>query len=168
MIEYFVKNLVFFALAAVTFLLIRLTLNRTKLNGKSDGKTLRYPLGYRLAPLITLGFFAVVVFLYFIFGAKNWLYVVAAAVVAAVGLCVSLCFSLWRVVIKDESFVFRSCLGTSVEYFYKDLQQKNEPSGAKWFFVCDGQKVFTMPFFVRGGNKLLSAYDNYYNRQPKA
>lgn len=167
--EYFYKNLVFIALAVATFLIIKLILRKTKFKNKEVGTTLKYPLSYRLAPLCTLGFFAAVLGLAAIVGIKtHHIYVIAAGIVALGGLITALGLSLWKVEIGEDSFIYVNYFGKKKKFAYIDLEIDRPASTTKWYFYKDKIKVFTMRFFIRGGNKLASAYEDYLCKIGKA
>ncbi|MBE5730924.1 MAG: hypothetical protein E7350_03140 [Clostridiales bacterium] len=163
-IEYFIKNLVFLALVAITFLCFRLILVKSKFQGKGNGNILKYPLGYRLAPLVTVGFFAVVAALVGLFAEEDVLYVIASGIVAFGGLLVSLSWSLWRVEISEDGFTYTNCFGKKRRYVYANLEHKQAYSDPKWHFYQGEIKVLTMPLFIQNRDKLLSAYYHYKNK----
>lgn len=88
MIEYFIKNLIFFALTIVTFLIFRLILNKSKFKSDTDSNVLRFPLAYRLAPLCTVGYFVMVMLLVMLFAKGDLIYVIVASIVALGGIVV--------------------------------------------------------------------------------
>ena len=160
--EYFIKNMAFFALTVITFLLVKLIIYKSKLNAiPRKANVLRYPLAYRLAPLVTVGYFAVVTALVYIFGAKDWIYSIASGVVAVGGVVLSICWSLWRVVIRYDNFVFTNCFGNRITLMYVELELRETVQGAKWHFYRGSEQVFCMPFFVQCRDKLSNAYYDY-------
>lgn len=168
LIEYFIKNLIFLALVAITFLCFRLILSKSKFQGRGKGTVLKYPLSYRLAPLVTVGFFAVVTALVFTLAKNDLVYVVASGIVAFGGLLVSLSWSLWRVKIGEDGFTHINCFGKKRRYVYAILEHKQAEGDPKWHFYQGEIKVFTMPLFIQNRDKLLSAYYHYKNKHNKS
>ncbi|MCH5163946.1 MAG: hypothetical protein J1F36_02895 [Clostridiales bacterium] len=162
MIEYFIKNLIFFALTAVAFLLFKLILSKAKFKSDKDRNVLRYPLAYRLAPLCIVGYFMVVTLLVALFAKSDLIYVIVAGIVALGGVVTIVLWSLWRVEIKETEFVYTNILGKKRTYGYGDLQLTKDESGMKWFFYKGEEKVLSLPYFIQNREKLIKAYENYF------
>lgn len=162
MIEYFIKNLIFFALTIITFLIFKLILNKSKFKSGNDSNVLKYPLAYRLAPLCTVGYFGVVTLLVMLFAKGDFIYVIAASIVALGGIVTIVLWSLWRVEIKETEFVYTNMLNKKRTYGYSDLRLIKDANGIKWFFYKGQEKVFYMPYFIQNREKLVKAYENFF------
>ena len=164
MIEYFIKNMIFFALTIVAFLIFKLILNKSKFKSGNDSDVLKYPLAYRLAPLCTVVYFCVVTLLVVLFASSDLIYVIAAAIVALGGIVTIVLWSLWKVEIKDTGFVFTNFFGRKRTYGYGDLQLIKDENGMKWFFYKGGEKVLYMPYFIQNREKLVKAYEDFLDK----
>ena len=77
-------------------------------------------------------------------------------------------WSLWRVDIQDEGFIYRNFWGRKKAYKYEDLEYEMHPRGLKWFFYKDGKKVFCMAYYIEGGDFLEKKYRKYMQKKRKA
>ena len=159
MTEYFVKNLIFFALTIAAAVAFRLVLAKTKFRGGKVGDVLKFPLSYRLAPLIFAAYFAVVALLVLLFAKGDYIYMIVAGIVAVAALPIALGWSLWKVEIGEDGFAFRNCFGIKHRYVYRDLELEEHPSGMKWYFVLGQKRVLCVRRFVRGGDRLKDKFD---------
>lgn len=166
-VEYFIKNLIFIAIAVVACFAYRFIINKTKLSKKSESKTLRYPIAYRLAPLIAIVYLGVIWGLVALFAPRDIIYVYAAAVMAAFGFVVFVARSLWRVNIKSDCFTVVSFFGVKHTYGYENLQLSKNEKGTKWIFFSGEITVFSLPFFIQDGDNLVEAYYSHAKQKSK-
>lgn len=166
MLEFFIKNLIFFGLTILATILFKLIIAKSKFRKKNSGNILKYPLGYRLAPLSFVGYCGVVTALAFWQGiGAHWQYVVVSGIVAAGGLIVMIVWSIWRVEFDETGFVYTSKAGKKNAYVFEKLELKQNEHGTKWYFYLDGVEVFCLPFYISGGKELLKAYEKIHNQK---
>lgn len=69
---------------------------------------------------------------------------------------ISIAFSLWKVEIKKESFIYRNCIGIQKEYFYKDIECKDA-----YTYYLGEKVVFRMPSYIKDGRLLYRIYKKH-------
>ena len=121
--------------------------------------TLRIPLFYRAVPIavccemITMGVY------FLIFQFEDFLpYIIIAGIICLPFLIMFITWSLWKVEIQDDGFVYRNFFGREAEYKYTDLEYEDHPKGLKWFFLKNGKKVLCIAFYVANGHVLYKRY----------
>ncbi|MBR2023376.1 MAG: hypothetical protein IJ996_02520, partial [Clostridia bacterium] len=77
------------------------------------------------------------------------------------GLTMFVCWSLWKVEVRRDSFTYRNFMGITKTYYYADLEWDIAHTGLKWWFFKDGKKVFCMAYFIEDENKLRRIYNKY-------
>ena len=143
-------------------LVFKLIMAKSKFKKTSKNNILRYPLGYRLAPLAFVGYFAVVTGLVLWQGIESdWFYMAVSGVVAVGGIVLMILWSLWRVKVGESSFMYVSITGKKRTYNYADLELVHNDSGTKWYFYLGQDCVFCMPYFITNGKSLEKAYENF-------
>ena len=120
----------------------------------SEGRILRLPRFYRIAsfvilfPLIPIGIYLL------IFQFEDWPYLFILGFIELLFIIRFVSFSLWKVEVKADSFVYRNWICRKREYQYVDLEYRPHPKGLKWFFYKGNKKVFCMPFYIENGDIL--------------
>ena len=79
-----------------------------------------------------------------------------------------ICWSLWKVEIYKDRFVYRNYFGIKREYKFCDLEYVMHPKGLKWYFYKDGKKVFCMAYFIENGDKLYRVYRKYKSKNKQS
>lgn len=79
-------------------------------------------------------------------------------------LLMSILWSLWKVEIRDEDFVFRNWFGKKRTYRYEDLELRYHPKGLKWYFYKGDKKVFIMAYYIDGRSLLERRYKKMHKK----
>lgn len=128
-------------------------------NGLNEKGVLRVPLLYRIVPIAVFMFCVFISLYILLFQFEDWPYILL--MMGAIGLPFLVMFimcSLWKVEIKDDSFLYRNFFGKKTEYEYNALEYKQHPKGLKWFFYKDGKKVFCMAYYIKNGDALYKRW----------
>lgn len=142
-------------------LIKRITQKRNQKANDTNNKTniLRIPSAYRITMLVcSIVSFGVSMLAFIIKGEAWQLGLMFFLIVALFMLILFICWSLWRVEIYKDCFIYRNYLGKRKEYKYSELEYRAHPKGLKWYFYKDGKKVFCMPYYIENENKLVKAY----------
>ena len=167
LVEYFIKNLIFIALAVVACLAYRLIVSKSKIGKRCKNKTLTYPLSRRLAPLVSLGYGVVVCMLVALIAPRDVIYAYAAILAAVFGVAVSATRFVWRVIVGEDKFTCVSFLGVKRTYGYEDLELRKNANGTKWVFYSGETVVFSVPYYIVGADSLVEAYYSYRRGKEK-
>lgn len=157
----YIKMLIFLAAVAATAFIVRLIRNKAKFRSDRYDGVLRYPLNYTLSPLLFVLFFAVTTVTVALTDLSEWYYIFLSGAVALGWTPFMIMWSIWKVEVGEEGFVYRNFVGKKTAYRYANLSVRVNERRTKWGFYVGEQCVFTMPFFVTDGERLKKAYDNY-------
>ena len=163
--EYYQILLITLALLILILILSRLVIKKTG-SEIQDKRILRIPMIYRIISLLVFCFSVVASVCILIFRSDDWPYIILW--MGFFGLPYSTMFimwSLWRVEIKGDGFVFRNFFGKKNEYKYSDLEYREHSNGRKWYFYKNNRKVLCIPYYVEGGNILEREYRKNKNKK---
>lgn len=122
---------------------------------------LKIPVQYRIVPLLLIGLYFFIVIIVLV-QKEDISYIIGGGVLIALpGLIMFICWSLWKVEVRRDEFVYRNFIGRTKKYKYAELEYDIANSGLKWYFYKDGKKVFCMPYYIEDGNKLERVYKRY-------
>lgn len=173
--KYFLRAMIILIpMLIVTFILkygIKYGLNKKKKKKEveetfsEEGYILKMPELYKIVPCIGI-IFLVLLSLYILLAQfEDWpLLIVGWFFFGLPSITMLICFSVWKVEVRKEEFVYRNFLGKIKIYEYKDLEHRYDERGLKWYFYKDGKKVFCMPYYIENGNKLERVYKKYQTK----
>lgn len=166
--KYFIRIVIIMIPLLVTTFVLKYTINKKQRNEvkeevfRTHECVLKMPMLYRVVPCMMIIFAALLSIYVLIAQFEDWPYLIILVVFMGVpGIAMLTCFSLWKVEIDKEKFLYRNFLGGTKIYYYKDLEQQYDGKGIKWYFYKGGKKVFCMPYYIKNGNKLLRVYKKY-------
>lgn len=120
---------------------------------------------YRMVLLADALFFSTLSIIFLIFQFEDWPYSVLFIVVLGIPPLIGfVCWSLWKVEILPEGFIYRNYFGVKHEYKFSDLEFKMHSKGLKWYFYKNGRKILCMPYYVKDENKLERAYKKFIQK----
>jgi hypothetical protein len=130
-----------------------------------EGCILKMPELYKIVPCMVI-IFAVIMSIYTLLAQfEDWPYLIILWFFFGLpSITMLICFSVWKVEVRKEEFVYRNFLGKIKIYEYKDLEHRYDERGLKWYFYKDGKKVFCMPYYIENGNKLERVYKKYQTK----
>ncbi len=154
----------FYLKLLITLIPLTLTLVFSRLVYKQDKDTekksvLKFPLLYRIVPLLVFCVTIILSVYILLFQFEDWPYIIV--LIGVVGLPFMITFimwSLWRIDIKDDGFMYRNFFGRKIEYQYEDLEYQMHPKGLKWYFYKGDKKVLCMAYYIEGGDILEKQY----------
>lgn len=173
--KYFVRAVVtLIPMFIVIFILkysIKYVLNKKKKKEEvgetfsEDGYILKMPELYRIVPCIGI-IFLILLSLYILLAQfEDWSCLIIAWFFFGIpSIIIFICFSVWKVEVRKEEFVYRNFIGKIKIYQYKDLEHRYDGRGLKWYFYKDEKKVFCMPYYIENGNKLERVYKKYCSK----
>lgn len=127
---------------------------------------LRIPFFYRLIFLLLLIFCIAISVCLMIFQFDEWPYlIILDGVFGLPSIIAFICWSLWKVDILPEGFIYRNYFGIKRKYYFADLEYKMHPKGSKWYFYKSGKKIICIPYYIEGGNKLERAYKKFFQKK---
>ena len=133
-----------------------------------DKNILEFPLFYRIVPLVLFGFSAVGSICILLFRFEEWSFIIIImGFFGLPSLIMFILWSLWRVDIKDNGFIYRNYFGRKKEYKYEDLEYKMHPKGLIRNFRKDGKKVLRMAYYIENGDRLDTLYHQYIKKHKK-
>ena len=173
--KYFVRAvIILIPMFIVTFILkygIKSALNKKKKKKEveetfsEDGYILKMPELYRIVPCIGLIFLIIMSIYTLLAQFEDCPYLIIVWFFFGIPCIIMLiCFSVWKVEVRKEEFVYRNFLGKIKIYEYKDLEHRYDGRGLKWYFYKDRKKVFCMPYYIEDGNKLERVYKKYQTK----
>lgn len=128
-------------------------------NISKKSKILKFPTSYKIIFLLVFVFCLCLAIFTIIFQREDWPYlIILFGFFGVPALVIYICWSLWKVEIHNSYFIYRNYLGINKKYLYSDLEYKEHQKGLKWYFYKDGKKIFCMPYYIKGENKLYKAY----------
>ncbi|MGN0824033.1 MAG: DUF6560 family protein [Candidatus Coproplasma sp.] len=123
---------------------------------------LRVPTFYRLVFLFLLIFCIIISIYALIFQIDEWPYlIILDGFFALPSLIFFICWSLWKVEILQDGFIYRNYFGVKRKYNFADLEYKMHSKGAKWYFYKNGKKIICIAYFIENGNTLERAYKKF-------
>ena len=127
-----------------------------------SNKILRLPLFYRLV-VLSLSIFCVIISIYLlIFQKEEWPYLIILDVFFALpSMIMFISWSLWKVEIIQDGFIYRNYFGVKHKYNFADLEYIIHPKGAKWYFYKNGKKIICIAYYIENGNMLERAYKKF-------
>ncbi len=145
---------------AFTLVLICLVYKKGK---KTNEKTvLHFPLLFRIVPILMFGVTAIGCVCILLFQFEEWpLAILIFVGFSLPGLIMFIMWSLWRVDVKEDGFVYRNFLGRKKEYKYEDLEYQMHPKGMKWYFYKDNKKVICIANWIENEDFLEKRYRKY-------
>lgn len=166
--------LVFIPMFSVAFIL-RYFINKNRIKQRQaetetddfsqEGYILKMPNMYRVVSSLLIVFWLFVTIIILLTQLEDWPYIIAFGVFSGLpGIIMLICFSLWKVEVQKEKFIYRNFIGKIKVYQYTELEVKYDDKGIKWYFYKDGKKVFSMPYYVENGNKLERVYKKYQTK----
>ncbi len=170
-ISIFTKSLLIGLPILLSVLFLRYRKNKTDGGQKNEIENdkaryvLRIPIFYRVVPIILVGFICIMTIVFIKQKEEDngpliglWL------AFGLPGMIMFTCWSLWKVEIRRDEFVYRNYIGVRKIYRYADLEYNIAKTGLKWYFYKNGKKVFCMPYYIEGGNKLEHIYKKYKSK----
>ena len=125
-----------------------------------QGAILLQPKLYRWLPLL---FMTIPLFLSIwivLFQWQDWRYLVFLFLpICLICASVSICFSLWKIEIQKNRFLYRNYFGITKSYFYEDLEYRF--NGKKYAYMLNNKTVFVMPDWIENRNMLKRSYTKY-------
>ena len=166
--------LVFIPMFSVAFIL-RYFINKNRIKQRQaetetddfsqEGYILKMPNMYRVVSSLLIVVWLFVTIIILLTQLEDWPYIIAFGVFSGLpGIIMLICFSLWKVEVQKEKFIYRNFIGKIKVYQYTELEVKYDDKGIKWYFYKDGKKVFSMPYYVENGNKLERVYKKYQTK----
>ncbi|MCH5164447.1 MAG: hypothetical protein J1F36_05465 [Clostridiales bacterium] len=158
----YLRPIIYVLPVIVVAIVLRLVLNkaaRKSAEAQAESNILRLPLLFRIIPFIVAAFLISVYIIIIIQNIEDWPFIIIFAIFFIPALIAAIMWSLWKVEIRDEDFVYRNWFGKIKVYRYEDLELRCHPKGLKWFFYQGDKKVFTMAYFIENGDKLAAAYE---------
>lgn len=166
--------LVFIPMFSVAFIL-RYFINKNRIKQRQaetetddfsqEGYILKMPNMYRVVSSLLIVFWLFVTIIILLTQLEDWPYIIAFGVFSGLpGIIMLICFSLWKVEVQKEKFIYRNFIGKIKVYQYTELEVKYDDKGIKGYFYKDGKKVFSMPYYVENGNKLERVYKKYQTK----
>lgn len=138
--KYFVRAvIILIPMFIVTFILkygIKSALNKKKKKKEveetfsEDGYILKMPELYRIVPCIGLIFLIIMSIYTLLAQFEDWPYLIIVWFFFGIPCIIMLiCFSVWKVEVRKEEFVYRNFLGKIKIYEYKDLEHRYDGRG---------------------------------------
>ena len=130
-----------------------------------EGYILKMPNMYRVVSFLLIVFWLLVTIIILLTQLEDWPYIIAFGIFSGLpGIIMLICFSLWKVEVQKEKFIYRNFIGKTKVYQYMELKFQVDDKGIKWYFYKDGKKVFSMPYYIENGNKLERVYKKYQTK----
>lgn len=124
------------------------------------GTILLQPRLYRLLPLIVM---TIPVFLSIwisLFQWEDWPYFTFLFLpICLICAGISISFSMWKIEIQKDKFIYRNYFGITKSFSYEDLEYKF--NGKKYAYMINNKTVFIMPDWIEDGNILKRVYTKY-------
>ena len=131
-------------------------------------RILQFPFYYRLVMFLVFLFCVFISIFLLIFQFEGWPCLIILYVFFGFpALIIFTCWSLWRVEILPDGFIYRNYFGKKREYKFIDLEYRMHPKGLKWYFYKNGKKIFCMPFYIENEIKLKRAYNKFRQKNKK-
>lgn len=131
----------------------------TQIKGKR-GAVLLQPRLYRLLPLILMMVPAFLSIWIILFQWEDWPYFTFLFLpICLICAGVSICFSMWKIEIQKDQFVYRNYFGVTRSFSFEDLEYKF--NGKKYAYMIKNKMVFSMPDWIENGNILKRAYTKH-------
>lgn len=131
-------------------------------------RVLRFPRFFLVIPIFGFCFCLLYSIYILLFQFEDWPFIILFfGIFGFPGLFAFIAWSVWKVDIKDDGFVYRNFIGRKVEYKYKDLEYKQSKRyrSLKWYFYKGDKKVFCMPPYIDGDNLLYKKYRKYIKEE---
>ena len=133
-----------------------------------DKNVLTFPRFYRMVSLALFIFSVIGCVCILAFQFDEWRYtIILVCVFGLPGLTMFTMWSLWRVDIIEDGFVYRNYIGITRIYRYEDLEYSRHPKGLVWNFYKDGKRVLRMAYYIENGNRLDELYHKYIRKLNK-
>ncbi|WP_438847644.1 hypothetical protein [Anaerocaecibacter muris] len=156
--EYYQILIVTLIPLTIILVLSRLGFKRTS-HETCTKRILRILKFYRIIPLLVFSFSLIASICIFVFHFDDWPYVFLwLGFLGIPSLILFITWSLWKVEMKSEGFVFRDFSGRKNEYNYRELEYREHPKGLKWYFYKNDRKVICIPYYIEGGDALKKVY----------
>ena len=131
-------------------------------------RILRIPFFYRLVFLLLLIFCIAMSIYGLICQFDEWPYIIILdGGFGLPSIIAFTCWSLWKVEILPEGFIYRNYFGIKRKYNFADLEYKMHTKGSKWYFYKSGKIIICVAYYIEGENKLLRAYKKYVQQKKK-
>lgn len=128
-------------------------------------RILRFPLFYRMVMLICCIFSDCMSIGILIFQFEEWPYAILFFLVFSCPCLVAfILWSLWKVEIRKDGFIYRNYFGISKEYSFSGLEIENHSKGLKWWFKKNNKKIICIAYFIENGNALEKACRKYQSK----
>lgn len=129
-------------------------------------KILKIPLAYRLALVVcSIACIGVGLLIAFITNGNGWLIgLIFFLAVALLTLILFISFSIWKIEIKEDGFIYRNYFGRKRTYNFVDLELKEYPEKLKWFFIKDVKKVVCIESIIKNNEALKDAYYKFLKK----
>ncbi len=154
-----VIGLLVIMLGATVYLITSLTEDLEEKPKKGEcGVIIRQPKLHIALPLfITVGtlFFSAICVIFHGEGESGLEIALIFSIIGLIAVLVFIAFSLWKLEIGKDKFIYRNFLGITKIYFYKDMEMPDN-------FTCfiNGKKVFRRPGYINT-NLLYKVYKKY-------
>lgn len=133
-----------------------------------ENNILRMPMLYRIVFISVTCFTVICSVCILLFQFEEWpLTLLFLGFVGLPYLIMFITYSLWRVDVKDDGFIYRNFFGRKTEYKYEDLKYEMHPKGLKWYFYKGDKKVFCMAYYVENGDRLEKMYRKHIEKLNK-
>lgn len=169
-ISIFTKSLLIGLPILLSVLFLRYRKNKTDGGQKNEIENdkaryvLRIPIFYRTVPIFVILLYCFIVIITLV-QRESIKYIIGGGLLIGLpGMIMFTCWSLWKVEIRRDEFVYRNYIGVRKIYRYADLEYNIVKTGLKWYFYKNGKKVFCMPYYIEGGNKLEHIYKKYKSK----
>ncbi|MDE5563398.1 MAG: hypothetical protein K2J01_07650 [Clostridiales bacterium] len=164
--QFYLKLLIILVLLTLTLVLSCLVY---KTDSNSEGKrVLKFPRFFRLVPFLLFCFTVICSICILLFQFEEWPYILLLfGVFGLPSLIMFILWSIWRVDIKEDGFIYRNYFGKKNEYKYAELEYQLHPKGLKWYFYKNNKKVLCVAYYVNGGDTLDRLYHKYISRHRK-
>lgn len=163
--EFYQRLLISLIPIAVALALSRLVFSKNS----SDNKTiLQIPQLYRIVAFIAFCVFTIASICILLFQFEEWPFIILImGFFGLPSLIMAVMWSLWKVEIKPDGFIYRNFFGRKKEYKFIDLEYQMHPRGLKWYFYKGNKKVFCMPYYIEGGDNLEKRHRSYIKKIKK-
>ena len=126
--------------------------------GKRDGNILRFPMLYRGLPALGVAVFVLMYLITLIIQPEKWQEgLIVILIISVPCSIVFTVFSLWRVEVGKEEFLYRNFIGIKKQYRYEDIYL----DGLVFRLRANGKKVFKMPDIIPNRGQLTRCYTKY-------
>lgn len=157
--KFYIRLIIIMIPLILVLVFLRLGYMRTSRKEATVTNILRIPLFYRIIPIAVFVFCFLISMYILIFQFEDWPYILLIMIAFGLPFIIMfLTWSLWKVEMQDDGFVYRNYFGKKAAYKYSELKFEQHPKGLKWFFYKDDKKVLCIAYFIKNGDVLYKRY----------